>query len=829
MSYSLLINKFTAGELDPRFLGEVDYEGYRKGARKLRNVLCLPQGAGQRRFGTDYNATVGDGAAPITDIDKARVLGFNYINEINYWVVIRPNGAGGVAIDLYAQVLATGLQSLEQSITLGTYLDTDIKEIRWVRDVNRIFFFHKNYVPNILQRVAAATWTSNPAVFSFYPCEDFATLDAPLANYSNDGTTFTPNAVAATTLTASNAWFTSNHSGIAPNAGGFFIGNGGTFRIVSVNAGGTIATGYTTTPFVDTSAIKGSESKLLERAWGDGAAIGGAPAGAVRGYPRHGAFYQGRLVLGGFPASPGTAYASETKDFLNFNNSEVLPSSAFGTEAGETGSDVIQDIVATKSLVMMTAQGPSATSILVEGPTTPTNVFMNTQGEEGSRNMDTVMLNNQLIYADAGGNTMWSMVYDVPDSGYTIVNASILSSHLIRDPRWGDVYDPKTVDGRYYLLVNNDGSMAMLNSILEENIKAWTLAETTGSFIDVACMSNEAKVLVRRKVCTGAVIGGAPQDVYTVDDTGEVYRNITANVLGSGTTVMADKLDYIMIGSEIPFSKATFTLDAPTDFNFNFTYEFLNDQGQWEAFTVDSDGTNGFLNSGDIEWTIPTGWIDQIFIPAREIYDDEQVLYWIRIRRNQPNETAIVPRLTHILLNTADRIYLEGLTFGQYMDSTLVTTAAADGIIYGMDHLAGQFAYVFEEGYPTGEFLVAANGTIDIESPNANVTVGLDYKPIIVPMPVTALLKTGYVVYDPQHIKSVYVDYYKSLGMTVQGQAFPQLSAAEGITDEVPVHKTGFKLIPQYAGWDPRDEIVISQSYPAPMTIRGISFEVEIG
>lgn len=829
MSYRSLINKFTSGEFDPKFLGQVDYDGYRKGARKLRNVLCTPQGAGQRRFGSIHNVT-------LTDVERggASLIGFEYLSDLKYWILLKDDLAGGVVADIYQD------NTFIISVPLPQYNSAQIPDIRYVSDINKIILLHEASLPVLLQRIDSANWLASTIVLSLYPGEDFSALDSPTNNYTNNGTTFTPNAADATTITASTAVFTSNHAGYAPNGGGFFVGNGGIFRIMTVNAAGTVATGYSTEDFADTSAIPGAESFLAERAWGNGEVIDVAPGGIARGYPRHGDFFQGRLVLGGSPSSPGTPYASEVKDYFSFDNSNADPASGWGVEAGVSGSDQVQDIIASKSLVLLTNRGTSATSILTDSPTTPGNVFLNTQGKEPSRNMDGSILNNQVLFADRSGNTIWSMIYDIPDTGYTIANASILSSHLIRNPFWSDVFDPSTVDGRYYLLVNGDGTMAILNSILEQNINAWTLAETLGSYLDVACVVDEAKVLTERQVGTGAVTQGYANVIYTADSTFNVFHAVDAGNSPVGSYVLSNEDDYLLIGNKIKFTKLFFDFSIASAEDLELTFEFLANTGSWEEFSP-TDDTDGFQQSDYIEWTEPavSNWLSQ---PIPEIdrlngTDENTSYYWIRIKRGNDNTDAIIPYLFQLNMNVKNVVRLEQLSFDVYMDAQTSVNqfgtqlrSDALGIVEDLEHLAGNDAFFFADEFPIGTFYVEFDGVAElgIENANRNITVGLDYKPLMVPMPLVALLQNGYMVYEPQKIKSMYIDYYQSLGITVQSQGLPGIVAGEFMTDQRPIPTSGVYELPIFNGWDPRGEIVISQSYPAPMVIRGISYEVEI-
>jgi hypothetical protein len=840
-----LINKFTSGELDPKFLAEVDYDGYRKAGRKLRNVITIPQGGVTRRFGSLWQDVILDSGQTgnyVTNINQVRLIEYEYINGDLLDIIIRPDATNVVAFDIYND----GLFQVSIPAIGSTYTPADIRTIRWVKDYGRLILLHPNHEPEILQFSPTLTASSirladfqNFPSFDYTYSDDPSTLPTPNTPYWSPGVTFTPNATNATTITASIAVFTSNHvNGIYVSTD---LQNPGIFRINSINGGGTVATGITIELFTATSAIPGTLSVLEERAWNDGAIIGGAPAGPNRGWPGHGCFYQSRLALGGSPALPGTAFASNVRAYFDFDDTESIDSYGWSVEIGVTGNDVIQDIIPSKSLIMLGNKGPASTSILLNEPTTPTNAFMNTQGTEGSRNMNGVIIDNQIIYADRAGNTIWSMAYEIPDTGYNISNASILSTQLIRGPVWADIFDPDDIDGRYYMLVNSDGSMAMYNTILDENIKAWTLAQTTGSYIDVSCTVNQCKTLVRRKISTsGLGVNGTANAIYTVDSTFSAFRNITLPVNAPTTTpVFINQGDYILIGSEIEFNQISVTVNTAASLSILPVFQFLTNTGEWETFTPTVETTVGFQITGTIQWMHAqvANWQSQTINFTDKFYDELQSLYWIRIQRTQLN-LMVTPIIDGLLLDTQDVIYLEkmahsvendvGFLDDLVMDCQITAIADGAGVVPGLVQLAGQNAFFFANGFPIGIFYVDSTATVDVGVPNATIIAGLDYTVNVTPMPIIALLQNGISVYEPAHVKYVYVDFYESLGVTFQGQNLPQVVPGQFMSQEVPQPMSGYYKVPVYGGWDPREIFVISQSYPAPMTILAISYTIEV-
>lgn len=822
-----LVNKFTSGELDPRFIAEVDYDGYRKAAQKLRNVITIPQGGVIRRFGTDYEHTILDNLGnPVTNPDQVRLISYEYANDQLFYIVIRPDTVSLVAFDIYLE----GVFQTTVNAPAATYTAPDIRNIRWIKDYSRLIILLPTVRPYELRIVAPNNWELLAIPFQWFPTEDFtsmdnpATLPTPNVPYTAPGVTFTPNAMAATTLTASTAVYTSNH------VNGLFFGssatNTGIFRITAVNGAGTVATGFCIEDFLDTSPIMGNLSFLGERAWNDGAAIGGAPVGINRGWPSLGTFYQSRLVLGGSPALPGFAYASGVKAYYDFDDSSSDASFTYGVEAGVTGNDRLTDILATKTLVLISNKGPSSTSVLLETPTTPTNAFMNTQGTEGSRFMNSVIIDNQIIYADRAGNTIWSMAYEVPDTGYNIANASILSTQLIRGPRWADIWDPDDIDGRFYMLVNSDGTLAVYHTIAAENIRAWTLQQTTGSFIDVASVANECKVLTRRKVVINFPTGDL-NSLYTADPTFVAITDITGT---ANPVIYTMPGDYIFMGGEIQWTIMQFDFVTPAVVGEGLVIEFLTNTGEWAPLMGWIDTTNGFTANGQIFWpqTAVSAWKAQQLPGTTEIFGDLPFYYWLRISCTNPGPIPPVTLLS-ININTSDLIMMEECEFTDYMDCTTGVDTDANGLATGLTNLAGQSAFIFANGFPLQEYYIDVNGQVTIPSaPFAHLTVGLDYVVNITPMPVLAVFPNGISVYEPAHVKYVYIDFFESLGVTFQGQNLPQAVPGNFMTQVLPVPFTGYYKLPSYNGWDARAEFKISQSYPAPMTILAISYTLEV-
>lgn len=825
MAYRTIVNNFTKGELDPRFLALVDYEGYHKGAREFKNVVCTPQGSATRRFGTLYSDVINDrnnANLPITNKDHVRMIDFEYNAEENYSIVIRPDsgddGSGGnyvIAFDVYM-----GLTLVDTFYPpVDTYTVNQIIEFRWAKFDDRLILFHNDIIFHQLVREDFEDWEFKTTALSFFPTFDYTEEDDVAQPYTAEGETFTPTATSGTVTFARSAGtstpFTDNHVG-----GLIFGADDGVMRITTINSA-TSVTGYTLSDFTNTNAQLGQRIFIAEKAWGDGS--NNVVQGAARGWPGNGDFYQGRLYAGNWKSKAGRCSASTIRAFLNFDDSDSDALFGFSFFSGKGGNDVVNDVCAYKSLVVLGFNGASATSILTSEPATATNFSINLQSTDRCARIDSKIVDNQILFVDHNRESIYSMTYDIPDTGYMINDISALSAHLITKARWADVFNPIDKDGKYYCLINEDGTMPVLQVIQQENIRAWSDNFTNGRFIDVSCAGNEGHVLVQRQVNTGPNVAGLTSVIFNANRYFTVFNDVTDEIKDFDLVpCLRANYESLVFGAEAQFTRIDigFISIASEDCELEFQYLV---RGKWVPFNV-TDGTLGFTQDGLISWDF-----DDVSYWTQAEVNGEERKYWMRIVRKRQDVT-FQPIIDYLRVNLDERIYREELVFDVWMDCQFNVMSDDLGFVSGLERLAGHKAFIYVDDFPFGSLVIPHDGEIDLGVGNRNnkVMIGLDFKPDIVPMPCTALLQNGYNTYHQQHIVEAYIDYFESLGVTCNGQQVV-LNDAGGILAVSEIEpRTGVYEVPIHRGWDPRQEIRISQSYPAPMTLLGIGLTVEM-
>lgn len=823
-------SNFSHGELDPKLFARPDVDVYFKGAQKLRNVLSIPQGGAKRRFGTKFGFMLSDNAGtPLTDANEVNGILFDYSKTQKFLILMRPYdraGANKVTFDIYLNdILVTTKPS-------AAYTIAQIQDVSFLRAQDRIVILHESVQPKQLVGSSNGTvWTLSDISFANKPVFDFSLIDG--TTYRAAGNTFTPSAASGIgiTLTGSGAFFNAGH------VGGLFIGGGGIFRITAVNAGGTIATGYTIEAFSGTTPINGTDALLLEVAWGDSSA--GLPAGHNRGWPSVGTLFQNRLVLANSLILPNLVWASSLGDYSNFNDEAATDLDSFSVALGTNGNEEVQSLIGNTSLFAFGFSGVYSTSLFTDLPLTPSNVFFNRQENTGCAAIEAQVIDSKIFFVDENLDQINAAEYAIADSTVNIANISILSPQLIEDPVSATIYRPATDDGALYMVVNSDGTLATFLSVEDQFVRSWTLADTRGSFKQAIALRDIAYFVQRRTLNLGATTTGLCDNVFKTNGNFDAFTDITTAAGSGGTnvTLFTNQNDYVVFGHESPYYRIAVTLATPASATIVPTFEYLNNLGTWTTFTPTSDGSTGFSASGSIVWVLNTNTPDwkpidiedacNVHLPANSI-NGIKTKFWMRIRRTV-SSLATKPIETTLLINTANRIYLESANYSQYTDSTITTTSNGAGLVVGLTHLVGQQVYVRADSVPEGPYFVNSSGQITIKTlSSSNVQVGLNYIPLIIPMPVVAQSSYENTLFSPKHVKDIYIYYFESLGIIIEGFEIPTLLVGQLVLDQMPIPVTDFYKKTLMGGWDPRKTYSITQDLPLPMTIIGVGYTLEV-
>lgn len=539
--YLLHQANFTGGELSPKMRARIDTNFYNKGVKNAQNMICVAQGGMTRRFSTKYINFLSNVFSSISSYDEINFKAVEINETDNYLIVFIATKAYVIYNDVLQQTLTT------------PYSASQIKDLKFQQANDYLVICHPSYQPRIITRTSTShtSFAISTFTFKFYPTFDFE------EDYYNATFTLAAKTGSGIVLTCDTAVFRAGHEG-----GVFIGGSSGAMRITNFNNSSSV-TGDIITDFDDTTVP------------GELAFLGEIAFSSSKGWPINAFFYQGRFGFAGCQSLPTGVFLSAINQYGNFNDLTANDADSISFFLESESSNVVQYVLSHTSLLIFTSSGIWATPQLSDSPITPTNIAFNRQYPKGIKNINPVWVDNQVIFTQKGGRVIESLGYSVESASYQSTNISIIAEQLIKDPiNIGLFRNSNDDDGEFVIVINENGSGALLNINREQDILSWTPISTaaSGKFRSITHIDDDVWFLIER------TIDGS--SVYTVEKLqfSNVYLDAKVTYSGSSTTSITglDHLegeDIIVIddGVELPgtytVSSGSVTVEnASTDF-----------------------------------------------------------------------------------------------------------------------------------------------------------------------------------------------------------------------------------------------------------------------
>ena len=191
---------------------------------------------------------------------------------------------------------------------------------------------------------------------------------------------------------------------------------------------------------------------------------------AARGYPKQGVFHEGRLWLGGTKSKKQSIFASRAGNFFDFFSEEGEDDQGIFITIDSRNLTDIVDINPDRGLQVFCA----GAEFLVKG-ITPSTIEVVAQTQHGSLNLEAQSVDGATLFVDRNGNTLRQYVFSFNEDAYTSNDISVLSSHLIDQPKDIALLAGTTSeDANWVFLVNQDGAGAILNTMRAQDINGFT-------------------------------------------------------------------------------------------------------------------------------------------------------------------------------------------------------------------------------------------------------------------------------------------------------------------------------------------------------------------
>lgn len=535
-----LQTNFSAGEISPELGMRQDTDQYQNGAKSLRNRRVLIGGGTKRRPGSWWQA-----ALPA----RARLESF-VVNQDTQYIVAFTNGRA----DFFLKNTTTGFVTASGSISGCPWDATTYRQMDCRQSGNTMFVVHPSFAPQLISRTGAASWSFAAMTFYIGPANR---PEQPYLKVVAQGVTLAPSALTGSiTLTASQAVFVAAHVGqyirylskaclITAVAGNglsctatvieklpvtqaLTVSSSANFAVGEVVEGATSfakgqVTAITDSTHLNVVVIEKLTPFTAENLTGPNAVTAISSAsdttsaavtdwdeqlfGPVYGYPSCVELHRNRLLFGGHSAAPDYLIASTLNNLYNFNVSDGSDGDAIIESVGDAGASKIVGLHSSEQLLVLTDRGPYYCPESQTNPFTPTRMAFFQFGspwpiEETVRaepfDGGVVMVSGSLVIkARPTGNLTQSWDAD---------EVSLLASHIVMTPT--SLAVTTNFSGgpeRYCVMVNSNGSLAVMQLVEAQKIRNFTPWDTAGIYDSVRALGGDLYAATTRSIAGNTV------------------------------------------------------------------------------------------------------------------------------------------------------------------------------------------------------------------------------------------------------------------------------------------------------------------------------------
>ena len=483
-------SSFTMGEFDPLVKGRVDITQYQAGLEKATNVVCIPQGAIERRPGQQFLLDVSsDLGGSFTAQQGLRLIPFEFSSVDSFMLVfvkLSTSSTNNAKMFVFRQgVLQTNINSSGNNYLTVSLGDISFDAITFTQSADTLILMHEDLAPlSIVRGANNTTWTASTISITSPKFAFTKSVSEPAAN-------ITPSSIDGTaTISASASIFSSGNVNQYINVKNGF----GRARIVEFVSATSIKVNVEI-PFFNTSAISNGNWEL-EAGYED-------VFSSTRGFPKTGVFHEGRLYFGGSKSLPNALFGSKVSDFFNFLEAEGLDDDAIFAILSSDSVNAITGIRSGRDLQIFSTGNEFFVQQSEGQPITPGNLTIKAATSSGSKpNIMPVSVEGGTIFLQRSGKALREFLFSDAELSYQSNNISLLSSHLLKSPvKIAFRRATSTDDGDLLMIVNGtDGSMAAYSIHRSQKVVAPSEFITDGTYEDCAVDIDDIYVIVKRTI-----------------------------------------------------------------------------------------------------------------------------------------------------------------------------------------------------------------------------------------------------------------------------------------------------------------------------------------
>jgi len=473
---------FTMGQVDPVNYKRTDFRDYLKAAQKLLNAEVGTTGLAKKRKGSKFLIDVTAYAQPNSNIYE-----FTDKNG-RYYLVLSADLA------MHVFTIVGDLLTFHQTI-VTPYASADLDDLDYSEDNDALVFAHPDFIPS---RLFISDYVPATPTFEFealnifpFPAFDFGkveykslTVDMAGANVTNTFTITAP----------SDPGFTTDWIGGQIIGGGDSVedplGYGIISDVVPWDGAVVVFTLDVKVPFKIPGSTKGSEYSVRQPSWSD-----------VLGYPKKIAFYQNRLWFTNTLELPGTLFASQINEPVNFDVGVGDDTDAIIYTIGQSQTGGIVWVNPGKQLEIYTENFEFVAPQDVNTALTPGTFSIRQQSAYGASScFKPLNYLNDSYFVTKTGKALINYRFDGIGQTYTSTNVSAATSSLIKNPfNRALLRGTDTSQDNFVYLLNEDDTVTTFQFAMQAGLAALTPADferdadgnVTVEVVDIFTINNE--------------------------------------------------------------------------------------------------------------------------------------------------------------------------------------------------------------------------------------------------------------------------------------------------------------------------------------------------
>ncbi len=255
---------------------------------------------------------------------------------------------------------------------------------------------------------------------------------------------------------------------------------------------------------------------------------------STRGFQRTLSFFGGRLYFGGTRSKLASLFGSAVNDINSYKLLEQFDADPIFQTLDGQQLNAINALFSGQTLEIFTS-GEEFRYIRPQGDAITPSDTPAPQSQYGSKRIRPVNVDDRTIFVQRLGKSIRDFRFDFEKEAYSSLGLSSLAPNLLNGvvdlASW---QGSSTDEINLAFVINTDGTVAVLNSRQEANVRAWTNWTTPGTFKAVATTVEEIYFAVERTV------GGTAKLFLEQTDTA-MYVDSGVNVVGG----VADNVEHL--------------------------------------------------------------------------------------------------------------------------------------------------------------------------------------------------------------------------------------------------------------------------------------------